>query len=88
MLASLLEKMKNKSDLFANIAPQRSIWISKGAGRFGLSYQFVIHRHDAQVLFAINRAKEESKIIFDKLFALKQVIEQKFAGERHYLEIK
>lgn len=78
---SLLEKMKDKSDLFANITPQRSIWISKGAGRFGLSFQFVIHRHDAQVLFAINRAKEESKIIFDKLLASKQVIEQKFEGE-------
>jgi len=79
--ASLLEKMKPKSDLFANITPQRSIWILKGAGRFGLSYQFVIHRHDAQVLFAINRAKEESKIIFDKLFESKQGIGLKFAGE-------
>lgn len=78
---SLLERMKSKSDLFSNIAPQRSIWISKGAGRFGLSYQFVIHRHDAQVLFAINRAKEESKTIFDNLFGSKQRIELKFAGE-------
>ena len=79
--AALLERMKKKSDLFANISPQSSIWISTGAGKSGLSYQFVIHEHDVQALFAINRAKEETKEIFDKLFASKEEINSKFAGE-------
>lgn len=78
---ALLERMKKKSDLFANIAPQSSIWISTGAGKAGLSYQFVIHKHDVQALFGINRAKEETKEIFDKLSAHKEEINSKFEGE-------
>lgn len=78
--AGLLEKMKGKSDLFANIAPQASSWISKGAGKYGLSYQFVIRKHNVQVLFSINRTKEETKEIFDKLSSFKEEIGSKFAG--------
>jgi hypothetical protein len=77
----LLEQMKKKSNLFANISPQSSIWISTGAGKYGLSYQFVIHKHDVQVLFGINRAKEETKEIFDKLSVHKEEINSKFVGE-------
>ena len=78
---ALLERMKKKSGLFANISPQSSIWISTGAGKYGLSYQFVIHKHDVQVLFGINRAKEETKEIFDRLSVHKEEINSKFVGE-------
>ena len=79
--AALLDQMKKKSDLFANISPQSSIWISTGAGKYGLSYQFIIHKHDVQVLFSINRAKEETKEIFNKLSEFKEEINSKFTGE-------
>ena len=78
---ALLERMKMKSGLFANISPQSSIWISTGAGKYGLSYQFVIHKHDVQALFGINRAKEETKEIFDKLSVHKEEINSRFVGE-------
>ena len=78
---SLLERMKMKSGLFANISPQSSIWISTGAGKYGLSYQFVIHKHDVQALFGINRAKEETKEIFESLAVHKEEINSKFMGE-------
>jgi hypothetical protein len=78
---ALLERMKKRSNLFANISPQSSIWISTGAGKYGLSYQFVIHKHDVQVLFAINRAKEETKEIFIKLSAHEEEINSKFVGK-------
>lgn len=78
---ALLERMKKRSNLFANISPQSSIWISTGAGKYGLSYQFVIHKHDVQVLFAINRAKEETKEIFIKLSTHEEEINSIFVGK-------
>lgn len=78
--ASLLERMKKGTDLFANISPSSSIWIYKSAGRSGLGFQFVIHEHDGLVLFAINRTtRGENKEIFDKLSTLKDEVESKFA---------
>jgi|WetSurMetagenome_2_1015567.scaffolds.fasta_scaffold03055_16 hypothetical protein len=79
--ALLLEKMKKKTNLFANISPQAATWISTGAGKYGLSYQFIIRKHNAQVLFSINRAKEETKDIFKKLSDFEAEINLKFAGK-------
>jgi hypothetical protein len=73
--------MKKKTNLFANISPQAATWISTGAGKYGLSYQFIIRKHNAQVLFSINRAKEETKDIFNKLSELRGEIDLKFAGK-------
>lgn len=79
--ALLLEKMKKKTNLFANISPQAATWISTGAGKYGLSYQFIIRKHNSQVLFSINRAKEETKDIFKKLSEFEAEINLKFAGK-------
>jgi hypothetical protein len=79
----LLQKVKAKTRLHANIAPTRENWIGTGAGRSGLSYNYVIRQHDTQAELYIDRGKDadaENKAIFDKLAQSKAEIEQAFGG--------
>lgn len=56
-------------------------WIGTGAGRYGLGYNYVVRRHDAQAELYIDRGKdsaEENKRIFDQLAGHKEAIESSF----------
>jgi hypothetical protein len=77
----LLENAKGKTKLHANISPSQYSYISTGAGRYGLSYNYDIRKHSALVELYIDRGSiEENKSIFDTLFAAKQAIEADFGG--------
>ena len=77
----LLHRAKPKTTLHANISPSRENWISTGAGRTGLGYNYAIRQHDAQVELYIDRGKDsadENKSIFDALAQSKGAVEETF----------
>jgi hypothetical protein len=79
----LLEYAKTKTKLHANISPGKYSWVGTGAGKRGLSYNYVVWEHEAGAELYIDRGKgadEENKTIFDTLFANKKDIEDKFGG--------
>ncbi len=77
----LLELSKTKTKLHANRTPSQYSWISTGAGKFGLGFNYGVRQHSAQVELYIDRGKEkddENERIFDKLLKNKDEIEATF----------
>jgi hypothetical protein len=77
----LLNKAKTKTRLHANISPGQRSYISVGAGKSGLSFNYTIRKHDATVELYIDRGKDsenENKMIFDNLYSSKEPIEAVF----------
>lgn len=78
----LLDKSKTKTDLFANIKPGKDNWISTGAGKSGLSYNYVILMSSSRVELYIDTGdKDKNKAIFDQLYSQKEQIETRFGEE-------
>jgi len=78
---ALLEKAKDKTRLHSNISPGKDSWIGTGAGKSGLSYNYVIRQHDADVELYIDRGKgleDENKAVFDSLASARESIESVF----------
>jgi hypothetical protein len=77
----LLERAKERTGLHARISPGKENWISAGAGKSGLTFNYVIRMGDAQVELYIDQGEAEAnKRIFDQLFANKEQIEAAFGG--------
>ena len=77
----LLETAKNKTKLHATISPGQYSWIGTGAGKSGLSYNYVIQKHEAKVELYIDKGKdtgEENIKIFEELEKNKTDIENIF----------
>jgi len=75
----LLERAKERTKLHARISPGKENWISAGAGKSGLGFNYAIRMSDAQVELYIDRGEaEENKRIFDQLLASKEQIETAF----------
>lgn len=77
----LLEHAKSKTRLHAGISPGRYSWIGTGAGKRGLSFNYVAWEHETSVELYIDRGKgndAENKAIFDALKSSKQQIEAAF----------
>jgi hypothetical protein len=77
----LLERARAKTRLHANISPGQHSYIGTGAGKYGLSYNYVIRRNDGDVELYIDRGKDgegENKAIFDELAQSKAAIEAAF----------
>lgn len=75
---NLLDYAKPKTKLHSGLSPTRYHWIGTGAGKSGISYNYVVWEHESAVELYIDRGKdsqEENKAIFDKLFAKKAEIE-------------
>ncbi|HEY0199479.1 MAG TPA: DUF4268 domain-containing protein [Rhodanobacter sp.] len=64
--------------LYANVSPGKDNWLSSGSGLSGVIYSMVFNTDEVRAEFALNRAKEQNKAIFDYLFAQKDQIEQEF----------
>ncbi|MCA9469502.1 MAG: DUF4268 domain-containing protein [Nitrospira sp.] len=82
--SGLLERAKTKTKLHASISPSRYSWIGTGAGKTGLSFNYVIWEHQTCVELYIDRGKEreaENKTIFDALYIKKDEIEKQFGSE-------
>jgi len=77
----LLEKVKTRTQLHAGISPSTENWISTGAGKSGLGYNYVLRKTDARVELYIDRGEADAnKRIFDQLHAQKAKVEQIFGA--------
>jgi hypothetical protein len=79
--AELLQRAKEKTKLHATISPGQYMWIGTGAGRRGLSFNYVVRQHESNVELYIDRGKdseEENKGIFDAFAKSKNDIEHTF----------
>lgn len=77
--AQLLERAKERTVLHARRSPTTGNWLIAGGE---LAYRYAIRMDDAQVGLRIRRdTVEESKRIFDSLYANRDTIEQAF-GDR------
>lgn len=78
---ALLERAKEKTRLHAAISPSQYHWIGAGAGKRGLSFNYVVRQHEGDVELYIDRGKEaneENKDIFDTLITSKSNVESAF----------
>jgi hypothetical protein len=77
----LLNKAKKKTKLHAGRSPTKESWISAGGGKTGLSFVYVIKRHEVGVEFYIDlgdSAKNEQ--FFDGIFIHHKEVEKSFGG--------
>lgn len=87
----LLERASTRTNLHKGISPGHDSYINTGAGMAGLSYAYVIRKHDSQVEMYIDRGKgnkEENDKIFNFFKSHQKPIEDEF-GDRidwEYLE--
>lgn len=80
----LLECAKAKTKLHSGLTPSKYHWLGTGAGKSGISYNYVVWEHESAVELYIDRGKdsdEENKAIFDKLYSSRNEIEAKFGSE-------
>lgn len=76
-----LDYVKTKTHLHANLRPSHETWLATGAGRMGLSFNYVVNQTASRVELYIDRgrdAAEENLKIFDQLHARREEIEQTF----------
>lgn len=79
--AKLLEHAKTKTKLHAAISPGKYSWIGTGAGKAGITFNYVVWERESAVELYIDRGKDadaENKAIFDTLHAKKAEIEKVF----------
>ena len=77
----LLNKAKEKTKLHAKISPGTENWISAGAGKRGLGFNYVVRMDDAQVELYIDRGEAEwNKMVFNAFLQHKVEIEELFGG--------
>ena len=81
----LLARAKERSNLHARISPGIDNWISAGAGRSGLSYNYLVLFHDSRVeLYIDGSDADDNKRVFDALYTHKDAIEQAFGAPLHW----
>jgi hypothetical protein len=68
-------------NLFGNISPTRSHWLSAGSGMRSCPFQLVFLRNEARVQLSLERANaSENKWVFDQLYEQKTEIEAGFGA--------
>ena len=78
---ALLERSRRRTRLHANISPSRDSWVSAGAGKSGMGFNYVVRERDARAeLYIDGKYPEENKAIFDALAASKEDIAERFGG--------
>ena len=86
--AQLLERAKEKTSLHARRSPTADSWLSAGSGKAGIVFQYRIRMDDAEVALRIRRDTiEESKRIFDSLYANRDTIERAFGDRLEWLRL-
>jgi hypothetical protein len=76
------------TNLFDNVNPSKSYWLSTGAGIGGLAYALIITKSHIRIeLDILTSSKEKNKAYFLKLINCKEAIEQKFGKPLNWLEL-
>lgn len=84
--AQLLERAKERTPLHAQISPSKENWVSAGAGKSWVSYNYVIRMEAARVELYIARSDaEENKRIFDALCAHRDKADEVFGEPLEWL---
>jgi len=89
--SQLLEKAKQKTKLHSNRSPGKDSWISAGAGKSGLGFNYAVRQHDAQIELYINRDRETgegNKEIFNQLYEKKEQIERDFGASLEWEKLE
>lgn len=82
----LLERASQKTSLHAQISPSKENWINAGAGKSGVSYNYVIRMENARVELYIARGDaDENKRIFDALYAHRDGKDEAFGEPLEWL---
>lgn len=77
--AQLLSRAKNKTQLHAKKSPSNEHWLSAGAGKSGISYNYIILKDGARIeLYIDNGDYNFNKKAFDSLIRNKSDIESVF----------
>jgi len=79
----LLDKASSITKLHSTIKPGKYSWIGTGAGKSGLSYNYVIRQHEGIAELYIDKGKEKGSInekIYNQLHSKKEIIERDFSG--------
>ncbi|BBB49224.1 DUF4268 domain-containing protein [Pelolinea submarina] len=77
----LLGKAKERTNLHANITPNKQSWISTGAGKSGLNLSYYVRENDAQVeLYIDNGDKKWNKEIFNIFYKNRETIDKDFGN--------
>jgi len=80
---SLIARSKDRTRLFSNITPGYSHWISTGAGKGGVTFNYVIFSESAAVELYVDNDHEDgkgNKLIFDALHNQKAEIESELGA--------
>lgn len=78
---TLLARAKSKTDLHARISPSNGFYVSAGAGKTGLAFNYVLGRKLNRVeLYLYTGNKDENKRLFDQLYAAREQIEGRFGS--------
>ena len=85
----LLEKTKKRTRLHSNVSPGIYSWIGTGAGKSGISYNYVINNKNAKCEVYLDRGKEfeepnVNKIRFDQLYKHREKIEKEFGSRLNW----
>lgn len=84
----LLDKSKVKTRLFSNVSPSTENWIAAGAGKAGLTYNYIINMDSARVELYMDKGKDSeviNKRRFESLCANKDNIEEAFEGDLNWI---
>ncbi len=84
---ALLEVAKEKSRLHAALTPGQYSWLGAGAGKSGISYNYITRQHDSQIELYIDRGEDtedENEKIFDELMKHKEEIEADFGDSLNW----
>jgi hypothetical protein len=76
---SLLEKSNKKNSLFSAISPGHYHWIGAGAGKSGVTFNYVVTNDYVSAELYIDHDKDnghKNKLIFDQLYKQKDEIEK------------
>ena len=78
----LLEHAKSRTQLHATISPQSGSWVSAGAGKAGVKFNYVVRMRDARVeLYIDSEDGDNNRQYFETLLGQKETIEDEFGSQ-------
>lgn len=76
------------TNLFSNVNPSKASWVGSGAGISGIGYYLVVTMKYVRVeLDLLTSSKDKNKKYFNKLFNLKDEIENRFGNQLEWEEL-